>query len=140
MRHNDAENELGYVSYALVVPRNIKEGKSEYKKTEKLVNEISVKEFIETFVAKFSDYSKHQIESWFLNAVKNAAFNPINQPSHRILSVSDFAQNITNDRKKEVSEERFHKTQTALFGTVSSFSTHIQPENEDCKTHSVYFK
>ena len=84
--------------------------------------------FITTFVAALPSYSQHQIEAWFLHATTNAAFNPVNQPKHAIVSISDFAQNLTNDKKLEVSEELFHKSQTALFGTVTSIITPVLTE------------
>ena len=126
MRKDDSDVQLAYAAYALVIASNIKDGKKDYKKTEKVLTDMSAEDFIKRFVAKFPSYSQHQIEAWLLNAIKNAAFNPVNQPPHAIVSVSDFAQNLNNDKKVEVSEEHFHKSQTALFGTVTSISTPIQ--------------
>ena len=129
MRPTDCDNVLSYVTYELVVDKHIKEGKKKYKKTEKIETDMVVQDFIDKFILDFPGYSKHTLEAWFLNVLKNAAFSPSNQPSHSMNCVSDFAQNLLLDKKHEVSEEYFHKTQTALFATVTSITSQIRTED-----------
>ena len=44
---------------------------------------------------------------------------------------SDFAQNLQVEKKHEVSEEYFHKTQFALFATVTTVVTEEEVETGD---------
>ena len=129
---------LEYLSYGLVVDKFIKEGKKAYKKMQQIKEEMSIESFLERFTNDFDNFSKHKVEAWFLNTLKNFASNPKNQAPNSILSVSDFAQNLKLSRKHETSEEYFHKTQIALFGTVSSVSGETQHSlsqitSSDCK-------
>ena len=113
---------LNYVTYDLVEDPNIKDGKKAYKKTDKIETEMDMADFVAKFVQDFPAFSKHTLEAWFLNAVKNAAFSGENQPSHVMVCVSDFAQNLQVEKKHEVAEEYFHKSQIALFATVSTIN------------------
>ena len=113
---------FNYVTYDLVEDPNIKEGKKVYKKTEKIETEMQMTDFLEKFMQDFPGFSKHTLEAWFLNAIKNAAFSNENQPSHVMVCVSDFAQNLQVEKKHEVAEEYFHKSQIALFATVSTIN------------------
>ena len=91
--------------------------------------EMSLTNFITTFVDNFGNFSQHTLEAWYLNSVKRAAFSTKYQPSSVLNCVSDFAQNLKVDKKEEVSEEYFHKTQIALFGTVTSITKQIRSED-----------
>ena len=135
MRSTEIDFEIAYVTYELVEAKDIKEGKKSYKKTEKQLTDMLIEDFIQKFVSNFDDYAQHVVESWFLNVVKNAAFEPANQPSHALVGVSDFAQNIQVEKKVEMSEEHFHKTQIAMFATVASVSTPV--EGGDNVKHSI---
>ena len=135
MRSTEIDFEIAYVTYELVEAKDIKEGKKSYKKTEKQLTDMPIEDFIQKFVSNFDDYAQHVVESWFLNVVKNAAFAPANQPSHALVGVSDFAQNIQVEKKVEMSEEHFHKTQIAMFATVASVSTPV--EGGDNVKHSI---
>ena len=121
---------LNYVTYELVVDPNIKEGKKVYKKTDKVETEMRLSDFVVKFMEDFPAFSKHTLEAWFLNSLKNAGFAQSNQPSHAMVCVSDFAQNLEVEKKHEVSEEYFHKTQFALFATVTT----IVDDEEDVET------
>lgn len=124
----EKEVELAYVTYKLIAEKIVKEGKQAYKKTEKIMTDMPISMFITKFVDDFSEYSKHEVESWFLNAVKNAAFSPGYMPSHAMRQVMDFAQNLQHDKRHEISEEYFHKAQSALAATVTGISTPIRVE------------
>ena len=76
MRSNDEKTELSYVSYELIVPDNIKEGKKEYKKTEKVLTDMTTEQFSMTFVAAFPSYSQHQIEAWFRKTARSYICRP----------------------------------------------------------------
>ena len=82
MKPADHNSKLKYVTNEYVVASNIKEGKKEYKKTDKILTEKSTHEFTEAFVTDFESYSQHQIELWFLNATKITALNLVYQPKH----------------------------------------------------------
>ena len=125
-----SEEVLNYVTYELVVDDNIKEGKKVYKKTDKVETEMRLSEFVARFTEEFPAFSKHTLEAWFLNCIKNAGFAKNNQPSHAMVCVSDFAQNLQVEKKHEVSEEYFHKTQFALFATVTSIVTEEEESGE----------
>ena len=127
--------EIPYASFELVEAKDVKEGKQGYKRTEKVLQDMPLEDFIEKFVSDFDDFAKHVVESWFLNTVKNVAFSPSNQPSHAIVAVSDFAQNLQVEKKIEMSEEHFHKAQIAMFATVVSVST--PEENGGNIKHSI---
>ena len=117
------------MKYELVEAKDLKEGKKAYKKTDKVLTDMQMDAFIEQFISDFDDYAKHTVEYWFLNAVKIEAFDPKSQPSHAIVGVSDFAQNLQVEKKVEMAEEHFHKGQIALFATVVSVSTPIEDNN-----------
>ena len=125
------EGVLNYVTYELVVDENIKEGKKVYKKTDKVETEMVLSEFVTRFCQDFPAFSKHTLEAWFLNSVKNAGFSKTNQPPHAMIGVSDFAQNHQVEKKHEVSEEYFHKTQFSLFATVTTVVTEEEVETGD---------
>ena len=114
---------LNYVTYDLVEDPNIKEGKKVYKKTDKIETEMVISDYVAKFIEDFQKFCKHTLEAWFLNATKNAGFSIANQPSHALIGVSDFAQNVLVEKKHEVAEEYFHKSQIALFATVSTICT-----------------
>ena len=105
MRSSECDVCLSFVTYELVVDTHIKEGKSEYKKTEKVETEKSLEEFIAAFTGDFTAYAQHTLEAWYLTTVKNAAFCSNYQPSFALHCVSDFAQNLLVKKKQEVSEE-----------------------------------
>lgn len=139
MRQEQTGLYLSYVTYELVVDKHIKEGKSDYKKTEKIETEMSLQDFLSAFIKDFPKFSQHTLEAWYLNAVKNAAFSKAYQPSFVLHCVSDFAQNIQIEKKDEVSEEYFHKKQIALFGTMTSITkTARVPDGEG--SHNEKFK
>ena len=131
----DIELEIPYMKYELVEAKDIKDGKKAYKKTDKVLTDMQMDAFSELFVSDFDDYAKHTVEYWFLNAVKIEAFDPTNQPSHALVGVSDFAQNVQVEKKVEMAEEHFHKAQIAIFGTVVSVSTPV--EDDDNVKHSL---
>ena len=85
--------------------------------------DLPVQEFINHFVDEFPAYSQHEVESWFLNVVKNAAMSNGYMPSHAVSQVTDFAQ-----KRHAISEEYFHKAQVALAATVTKVSTPIRNE------------
>ena len=124
-----SEGVLNYVTYELVEDGNIKEGKKVYKKTDKVETEMGLSDFVAKLSQDFPEFSKHTMEAWFLNSVKNAGFSTTNQPSHAMVCVSDFAQNLQVEKKHEVSEEYFHKTQFSLFATVTTVATEIEGES-----------
>jgi hypothetical protein len=108
MRQVANSDELAYVKYELATEKTIKEGKQPYKKMEKTLTDRPVQEFINMFVAEFPAYSQHEVESWFLNAVKSAAFSNGYMPSHAISQVTDFAQHLVLEKRHAISEEYFH--------------------------------
>ena len=79
----------------------------------------------------FKSYAKHKLEAWHLRNVKNVASQPASQQPGTLVSVSDFAQNLKLSRKQETSEEYFHKTQIAIYGTVSNV------KNSDTNTTDI---
>ena len=123
MRPPMNDDKLEYVKYELVAEKSVKEGKQGYKKMDKTLVELSPEEFISKLKDDFPSYSQHEVESWYLNAVRNAAFSEGYMPNHAIAMVTDFAQNLVLEKKHAISEEYFHKTQVALAATVSKVST-----------------
>ena len=134
MRQTGNANELAYVKYELATEKTIKEGKQPYKKMEKTLTDLPVEEFIDRFITEFPSYSQHEVESWFLNAVKNAAFSKGYMPSHAIGQVMDFAQNLVLEKRHAISEEYFHKVQVALAATVTTICTPIRVEEGSNET------
>ena len=130
MSQIQSDIQLPYVTYEITVEETVKEGKQGYKKTEKVMTDMSINMFKETFIVDFHEYSKHEVESWYINAVKNAAFSPEYMPSHAMRQVMDFAQNLVHEKRHAVSEEYFHKSQSALSATVTGVSTPIGAEGE----------
>ena len=49
---------------------------------------------------------------------------------HAMSQVMDFAQNLVHEKRHAVSEEYFHKPQSALAATVTMVVTHIRNEDE----------
>ena len=123
MRRPLSDDKLEYVKYELVAEKSVKEGKQGYKKMEKTSVELSPQEFIKQLKDDFPSYSQHEVESWYLNSVRNAAFSEGHMPSHAVAMVTDFAQNLVLEKKHAISEEYFHKTQVALAATVTKVST-----------------
>ena len=117
------DSPLPYVPYELQADKTVKEGKQAYKKMEKVVEEIPIDDFVEKFKEEFHDYSKHEVESWYLNAVRGAAFSPGYMPDHVIGQVMDFGQNLVHDKRHAISEEYFHKAQSALHVCVTTICT-----------------
>ena len=124
-RQNIDTTTLEYLSYELVIDKNIKEGKKPYKKMEKISKNIKVIDFVKEFSKNFLSYAKHKVECWFINTVKNTSTTAVSQRHDTMVSVSDFAQNLKLSSKKETSEEYFHKTQIAIFGTVSTINVPV---------------
>ena len=67
---------------------------------------------------------------------------PLERRSQSIFIVSDFAENVTVVRKKEVADQYFHRPEILLFGAVSSVVLPPEPEQgaavsqADLKLHS----
>ena len=111
---------LEYVSYGRAEDKLIKEGKKIYKKMDKIKEDMTFDNFLQQFISDFSSYSGHKIVAWLLNNLMNFGPSHYNQNSKNMVCVSDFAQNVKLSKKHEVSEEYSHKTQIAVFGTVST--------------------
>lgn len=137
MRQTQNADELAYVKYELAAEKTIKEGKQPYKKMVKVLIDLPVEQFITRFVDEFPSYSQHEVESWFLNAVRNAAFSNGYMPRHTIAQVTDFAQNLVLEKRHAISEEYFHKTQVALAATVTKVCTPIRVEEGSTQTESI---
>ena len=105
MREDDSFDELPYAVYELVTESNVKEGKSVYKKMDKTLKDMSVKEFVSQFITEFPKYSQHEVEAWYLNAVRNAAFSMGYMPDHAVSQVIDFAQNLVLEKRHAISEK-----------------------------------
>ena len=136
MANSQGDMELPYVSFAVATQEGAKEGKKAYKKTERVMTDMNIKEFEDKFKIDFHEYSKHEVESWYINSVRNAAFSPNYMPKHVMRQVMDFAQNLVHDRRHAVSEEYFHKAQSALSATVTGISTPVLSEGGE-KTKNV---
>ena len=62
----------------------------------------------------------HVVVSWFLNNTKAEMSKPLERRQHTLVINSDFAQNITVDRKYELADQYFHKPEILVFGGVAS--------------------
>ena len=123
------------MSYGLITESTVKEGKSAYKKMEQITQDKTFEDFLNKYKSNFPIYGKHKTEYWLLNTLKNTCSDESHQPSELLYMVSDFAQNLKLDKKKEISEEYFHKKQIAIFATVSTINRKIS-ENEK-RQHTV---
>ena len=101
---------------------------------EKTHDEISIHDFIVRFVADFPSYSKHEVEGWYLNAVRNAAFSDGYMPKHAMAKVTDFGENLVLEPKHAISEMHFHKSQVALAATVAKISTPVGENDSDLRS------
>ena len=68
--------DLPYSTYELQSEKTIKDGKQAYKKMEKVVTDLPFFEHIQKFKDEFLEYARHEVESWYLNTVRNIAFSP----------------------------------------------------------------
>ena len=127
--------EMPYVSYKLVSDTTVKEGKSAYKKMEQVTEDKDFDSFLETYKSNFPLHAKHQTEAWLLNTIKNTCCDGDYQPNSLIHIVSDFAQNLKLDLKKETSEEYFHKPQIAIFASVASVN--VKVSDDENRQHTV---
>ena len=123
MRSREFDLELPYTTYELQSEKTVKDGKQAYKKMEKIVTDLPFLEHIQKFKNEYLEYARHEVKSWYLNTVRNTAFSPEYMPSHSMFQVMDFAQNIVHEKRHAVSEEYFHKAQSALHGTVTTICT-----------------
>ena len=117
---------LEYISYGLVEDLHIKEGKKTYKKMEQIRSDVSLEEFHNKFFADFEAYAEHKVVAWHLNNLKVYASTASTQNPQNMVCISDFAQNLKLSKKQETSEEYFHKTQVALFATVTTVKSESQ--------------
>ena len=106
---NNDQRPLNYVSYGLVTDKTIKEGKAAYKKMEEIREEKTFDEFLDSFVSSFPSFSKHKLEAWLLNTLKNTCLDEKYQPCNTLFSISDFAQNLKLDKKKKPQKNIFIK-------------------------------
>ena len=140
---SNSEQELEYLTYSLVIDKNIKEGKKIYKKMDQVKIDLSQEKFKEKFKTDFQEFSKHKLEDWMLNNLKHFGSKANSQKPHNLFMISDFAQNIKLSKKMEVSEEYFHKQQVAVFGSVSTSVSNGSHKNMSQITSSdvkyVYF-
>ena len=89
------------------------------------------------FSVLFNEFSRHVVVSWFLNNTKSEMTKPLEKRQHTVSVNSDFAQNVTVDRKQELADQYFHKPEILLFGGVASVvlpSTHgpaASPEDRE---------
>ena len=128
MQEIQPSTKLAYIKYELATEEHAKEGKAAYKKMEKVYYNLPVDDLMNIYIDDFAAYSKHKVESWYLNAVRNAAMSKEYMPSHAMSMVIDFAQNLVLEKQHAISEEYFHKKQVALTATVTKVCTPIQSE------------
>ena len=136
MRNGESNLELPYTTYELQSEKTVKDGKQGYKKMDKLVVDMPIDKHIEKFKENFLLYAKHEVESWYLNTIRNTAFSPPYMPDHAMFQVMDFAQNVVHEKRHAISEEYFHKSQSVLHGCVASICTPAE-SGESAVKHTI---
>ena len=63
--------------------------------------------------------------AWFLTNTKVEMMRPLPRRSLSLICTTDFAENILVIRKRELSEQYFHRVEILLFGAVVSFAANI---------------
>ena len=114
----------------------------QYTRVEGVPSLLTIGEFRDKFGLHFTNFCRHIVPSWFLTNTKGEMMLPLERRSQSIFIVSDFAENVTVVRKKEVADQYFHRPEILLFGAVSSVVLPPEPEQgaavsqADLKLHS----
>ena len=107
---------------------NVEEGKSGYRKYVRSEANVPFRRLLELFASKFQSFSRHLLESWLLNAINDAGRSKEHWPLGVVFSVSDFAENLQHNRRREVGEEHFYKESSTLSCTVSGIIRDGKPD------------
>ena len=81
---------------------------------EQITEEKKWDEFLEKYETNFTSYAKHKTEAWILNTIKSTCSEKNFQSNDLLYMVSDFAQNLKIEKRKETAEEYFHKRQIVI--------------------------
>ena len=103
-----------------------------FTRVEPVVTSLVWEDFITKFVVIFNDFAPHIIVAWFLTNSKVEMMRPLPRRSLSLICTTDFAENILVIRKRELSEQYFHRVEILLFGAVVSFVVKV-PSGEDDK-------
>ena len=134
---------LPYVKFELTEIENERDGKENFKRTEKVITDLPKKEFIEKLTAEFEVFAEHIVAHWFLRNTKNTTFAPNYLPPGTLKITSDFGENIKIIQKWEVSEQYFKRPEVCLFGSVSGYMIPKLDDlgqaaaSEECKTSHI---
>ena len=101
-------------------------------RTDKVVTDMSIREFENAFKSNFSDYVEHLVIAWYLRNAKTEGLSPQSLPEHMIWMIGDFAQNILVIKRHETAEEYFKRPEIALHGIISGFVS-----SSDKKQHKM---
>ena len=92
----------------------------DFTRIEASPSSVTFTQFREMFSSQFSEFSCHVVVSWFLNNTKAEMSKPLERRQHTVVINSDFAQNVTVDRKYKLADQYFHKPEILVFGGVAS--------------------
>ena len=67
-------------------------------RTDKVVTDMSIREFENAFKSNFSDYVEHLVIAWYLRNAKTEGLSTQSLPEHMIWMIGDFAQKARNSR------------------------------------------
>lgn len=105
----------------------------EYTRMEDDISLHNSAEFREKFALEFNEFCRHIVVSWYLNNMKVEMAKASERRSNTLFINSDFAQNVVVQRKKELADQYFHRTEILLFGGVAS-TVHRSPEGSTDST------
>ena len=103
-----------------------------FYRTDKIVTDMSLSMFLESFSSSFPKYVEHLVIGWYLRNAKAEGFSERCMPNHMMWMISDFAQNIQVVKRYETAEEYYKRPEVALHGTVSGMIS-----VQDGKLHEI---
>ena len=102
-----------------------------FTRVEPVVTSLVWEDFITKFAVIFNDFARHIIVAWFLTNSKVEMMRPLPRRSLSLICTTDFAENILAIRKRELSEQYFHRVKILLFGAVVSFVVNISSGGDE---------
>ena len=88
---------------------------------EKIEEELSLTDFLESFREEFMKYAHHIVASWFLRSTKLELFRPSKDRQSILTIISDFGEAFLVVGKHETADQFFKRKEVNLHGSVCTF-------------------
>ena len=108
-----------------------------YTRVDKIELELSFDEFSSSLRAEFAKYAHHILAAWFLRSTKLALFSPFKERQSVLTIISDFGEAFLVIGKHETAEQFFKRKEVNLHGSVCTFLTPVQGEEDNFKEVNI---